>query len=281
MNRETEGTLMAFAVLFLLGLEPVVIKANPVNPLAFASLSAIIASLLLWPVLLTGDYTGELREKPGEMKKAFLTGLFATTIAYSLFSYGTRLSTAVNSAIITRFEVFYSFLISWLILGEKITGRALLSATALFTGVFLVVAQGKRPELLKGDLLLLLTPLFWQLGHAMAKRTDYSPITIATLRNTFGGLLLLVPAVMTGFEFTGLALAEGLIIALTQSLWYSAIARINLSKATAILTPAPALTVLLSILFLGEGITPYHIAGLTLISAGTLLISREKSGVRK
>ena len=177
--------------------------------------------------------------------------------------------------------MFYSFIISWLILGEKITGRALLSAMALFTGVFLVVAHGKRPELLKGDLLLLLTPLFWQLGHVMAKRTDYSPITIATLRNTFGGLLLLVPAVMAGFGFTRLALAEGLIIALTQSLWYSAIARINLSKATAILTPAPALTVLLSIPFLGERVTSYHIAGLTLITAGTLLISREKSGVRK
>ncbi|WP_457742168.1 DMT family transporter [Thermococcus sp.] len=281
MNRETEGTALAFAVLILLSLEPVVIKANPINPLAFASLSALMASLLLWPVVLIRGGAGEIQEKPGELKKTFLTGLFATAIAYSLFSYGTRLSSAINSAIITRFEVFYSFLISWLLLRERITRRAVVSALALIAGVFLVVTQGKRPELLKGDVLLLLTPLFWQLGHAIAKRTDYSPVTIATLRNTFGGLILIIPAIATGFAFTKLALAEGLIIALTQSLWYLAIARINLSKATAILTPAPALTVLLSVVLLGESVSAYHIAGLTLITLGTLLISREKSGVRK
>jgi len=280
MDRETEGTLLAFAVLVLLGLEPAVIKANPVNPFAFASLSALIASLILWPVLLLGGQAREIRERPAELKKTFLTGLFATAIAYSLFSYGTRLSTAVNSAILTRFEVFYSFLISWLLLRERITGRAVASASALIAGVFLVVAQG-RVSLLKGDILLLLTPLFWQLGHAIAKRTDYSPLTIATLRNTFGGLLLLVPAFITGFAFTKLALAEGLIIALTQSLWYLAIARINLSKATAILTPAPALTVLVSIALLGERVTLYHLAGLALITLGTLTVSREESGVRE
>jgi len=281
MNRETEGTLLAFVVLILLGLEPVVIKANPVNPLAFASLSAIIASLILWPIVLLRGQAREVLERPGELKKTFLTGLFATAIAYSLFSYGTRLSSAVNSAIITRFEVFYSFLISWLLLRERISGRAVLSALTLIAGVFLVVTQGKRPELLKGDVLLLLTPLFWQLGHAVAKKTNYSPLTIAALRNTFGGLLLLVPAVIMGFAFTRFALAEGIIIALTQGLWYLAIARINLSKATAILTPAPALTVLISTAVLEETVTVYHLSGLALITLGTLTISREESGVKE
>lgn len=281
MNSETEGTLLAFAVLVLLGLEPVVIKANPVSPFAFASLSAIVASLVLWPLVLLRSQTKEVLERPGEIKKTFLTGLFATAIAYSLFAYGTRLSSAINSAIITRFEVFYSFLISWLLLRERISGRAVLSALALIAGVFLVVTQGERPELLKGDILLLLTPLFWQLGHAVAKKTNYSPLTIAALRNTFGGLLLLVPAVITGFAFTEFALAEGIIIALTQGLWYMAIARINLSKATAILTPAPALTVLISTAVLGEAVTAYHLAGLALITIGTLTISREESEVVK
>jgi len=265
----------------LLGVEPVVIKANQISPLAFASLSAISASIILWPVLLTKGLAREIREKPKELRKAFLTGLFATAIAYSLFSYGTALSTAINSAIITRFEVFYSILLSWFLLKERITRGTLLSAVILVLGVFLVVTQGKRFELREGDLLLLVTPLFWQLGHAVAKRTDYHPITIATLRNTFGGFLLLVPAIATGLAFTKLALVEGLIIALTQSLWYLSIALINLSKATAILTPAPALTVILSILLLGEKVTPYHIVGLILIIAGTLIVGREESGVRE
>jgi len=281
VERESSGTTLALMVLILLSLEPVVIKANPVNPISFASSSAIFASLILWPVILLSGQAEEIRERPAELKKALLTGLFATAIAYSLFSYGTRLSTAINSAILTRFEVFYSFVISWFMLKEIITSKQILAALSLIFGVFLVVAQGERPELLKGDVLLLLTPLFWQLGHAVAKRTAYTPITIATLRNTFGGLLLLPIAILTGLQFTPLSIVEGILIALTQSFWYSSIARINLSKATAVLTPAPALTVLLSIAVLGERVTPYHLAGLALITIGTLTVSRERSRVRE
>ncbi|WP_297498138.1 DMT family transporter [Thermococcus sp.] len=276
-SRESEGTLLALIVLLLLSLEPVVIKANPVNPFAFASTASLFASCILWKPLLATGKTGEIREKPGELKKTFLTGLFATAIAYSLFTYGTKMSTAINSAILTRFEVFYSFLIGWLFLRERITTKGTFSAFALVSGVFLVVTGGKGVKVREGDILLLLTPLFWQIGHAIAKRTSYSPLTIATLRNTFGGLLLLIPVVKTGFAFTPLALAEGAIIALTQSLWYYSIARINLSKATAILTPSPVLSVIVSMVLLGERVTVYHIAGLTLIIAGTLLVALEKS----
>ncbi|WP_456366453.1 DMT family transporter [Thermococcus sp.] len=274
---ESEGTLTAFIVLLLLSLEPVVIKASPVNPFAFASTASLFASCLLWKAMFATGKAGEIREKPGELGKAFLTGLFATTIAYSLFTYGTKLSTAINSAILTRFEVFYSFLIGWLFLRERITAKGAFSAFALVSGVFLVVTGGRGMTVREGDLLLLLTPLFWQIGHAIAKRTAYSSLTIATLRNTFGGLLLLVPVFKTGFAFTPLALAEGVIIALTQSLWYYSIARINLSKATAILTPSPVLSVIVSMALLGERATVYHIAGLTLIIAGILLVAFEKS----
>ncbi|WP_010479545.1 DMT family transporter [Thermococcus zilligii] len=277
MREETVGTLLAFVVLVLLGVEPVIIKASPVNPFAFASAASLSASSILWAALLATGKAREIPKKPGEIKKTFLTGLFATAVAYSLFTYGTRLSTAINSAILTRFEVFYSFLIGWLFLGERITAKGAFSALALVSGVFLVVTGGKGVTIGGGDVLLLLTPLFWQIGHAIAKRTAYSPLTIAALRNTFGGLLLLVPALKTGFAFTPLALAEGIVIALTQSLWYCSIARINLSKATAILTPSPVLSVMASMALLGESVGVYQIAGLALIIAGTLLVTLEKS----
>lgn len=114
----------------------------------------------------------------------------------------------------------------------------------------------------------------------MAKFTDYSPLTIATLRNTFGFLLLLPVALMSGIQFTGLALAEGVIIAATQALWYASISRINLSKATAILTPAPAVTIAVAIAFLGEKVGVYHLLGFLLVTIGTLLIAFEESGKR-
>ncbi|MDI3476038.1 MAG: hypothetical protein PWQ79_1799 [Thermococcaceae archaeon] len=280
MKTETEGTLLAFLVLLALGLEPAVIKANPSNPIGFITLSVFFAALILWAVLLATGRFREIREKPAELKKTFLTGLFATAIAYSLYSLGTSMSTAVNSAIITRLEVFYSLAIGWLLLRERVSGKALTASLMLFGGVFLVLTQGRWITPRKGDVLLLLTPLFWQLGHAVAKFTDYSPLTIATLRNTFGFLLLLPVALMSGIQFTGLALAEGVIIAAIQALWYASISRINLSKATAILTPAPAVTIAVAIAFLGEKVGVYHLLGFLLVTIGTLLIAFEESGKR-
>ncbi|ASJ01968.1 permease [Thermococcus profundus] len=280
MNPETEGTLLAFLVLLALGLESAVIKANPSNPIGFITLSIFFAALILWVVLLATGKFREIRKKPGELKKAFLTGLFATTIAYSLYSLGTSMSTATNSAIITRLEVFYSLAIGWLFLRERVSGKALTSSLLLFGGVFLVLTQGKWITPRKGDFLLLLTPLFWQLGHTVAKFTDYSPLTIATLRNTFGFLLLLPLAFLSGIRLTKLAVAEGVIIATTQTLWYASISRINLSKATVILTPAPAVTIAVAIAFLGESVGVYHLLGFLLVVIGTLMIAFEESGKR-
>ena len=279
MNRETLGTLLAVAGAFLYGLEPVVIKANPSNPVSFAAFSAFFASLILWPLILAGPGWREITEKPRYLKKAVLMGFFGTSMAYLSYSYGARLSTAINASLITRSEVLFSFLLSWLFLRERITRRLISYAAIILTGLTLVITQGKAVEPHLGDVLLLLVPLFWQSSHVIAKRLPYSPYTIAALRNTFGFLLLLPPALLTGMEFSKLALAEGAIIALGQVIWYRSIKLINLSKATAIITPAPAVAIALGIL-LGESFTAYHAAGFLLITLGTLGAAGIKSELK-
>ena len=128
----------------------------------------------------------------------------------------------------------------------------------------------------KGDILLLLVPLFWQIGHVMAKNIPYNPYLIATLRNTFGGIILFLLALPMGLEFSKLVLVEGIILSLGQVIWSLSIKRINLSKATAIITPAPAVAIALS-LILGEEFTPYHAIGFLLIALGTMRITKIKS----
>ncbi len=279
MNRESLGTLLAASGAFLYGLEPVVIKANPSNPISFAAFSALFASLILWLFLIASSGWREISEKPSHLKKAFLMGFFGTAMAYISYSYGARLSTAINASLITRSEVFFSFLLSWLFLGERITKKLVSFAMIILTGLVLVITQGRAVEPHLGDLLLLLVPLFWQSGHVIAKRLPYTPYTIATLRNTFGFLILLPLAILTGLEFSKLALAEGIIIALGQVIWYRSIKLINLSKATAIITPAPAVAIALGIA-LGESFTTYHAAGFILITIGTLGAAGIKSELK-
>ncbi len=279
MNKETEGTLLAFLGMFLYGIEPVVIKANPTNPLSFAAFSALIASLILWPiVLLTSRWKG-VKENPQYIPRAFLVGVFGTALAYIAYSYGARLSTAINASLITRAEVLFSFVLAYVFLREKIAKGQIFWSLSILVGLFLVITQGKAIVPRKGDLLLLLVPLFWQSGHVIAKKLPYNPFLIAAFRNTFGGILLLLLAFPSGLEFSKLAVAEGIILSFGQVIWYLAIKRINLSKATAIITPAPAVAIGVATL-LGEEFTVYHLVGFVLITIGTFMVSRIKSELK-
>jgi len=276
MNREAQGTLLALLGMILYGLEPVIIKSNPSNPLSFAAFSALFASIFLWIfVLLAGNWR-DLEENPAHIPKTFLIGLFGTALAYLSYSYGARLSTAINASLITRAEVLFSFVLSYVLLKERITKKQAIYSLLVLLGLILVITQGRIITPKRGDVLLLMVPLFWQIGHVIAKNLPYNPYLIATMRNTFGGLLLFMFALSSGLEFHPLSIAEGIIIAVGQVVWYLSIKRINLSKATAIITPAPAVAIGLSIL-LGERFTLYHAAGFVLMTLGTLEITKIKS----
>lgn len=86
-------------------------------------------------------------------------------------------------------------------------------------------------------------------------------------------------AIPQGLEFSEFVIAEAIILSLGQVVWYLAIKRINLSKATAIITPAPAVAIGAAVI-LGEKFTIYHIIGFILITLGTLMVSRIKSELK-
>ena len=81
MNREVKGTIFAFLALILVEIESVVIKSNPVNPLSFAASSALVASLVLWAIILPSSKWRELKESPGHHHKAFLVGPFWNSLS--------------------------------------------------------------------------------------------------------------------------------------------------------------------------------------------------------
>ncbi|NJE04566.1 DMT family transporter [Thermococcus sp. M36] len=279
MDREFLGGMLALVGAIIYGIEPVVIKSNPSNPISFAALSAMVASLFLWAAVLSEGGLDELRHSSESIKTAFFMGFFGTALAYLAYSLGARMSTAINAALITRSEVLWSFFLSWFFLGERITKRLVAYSSVILFGLVIVITQGQAIEPHLGDLLLLLVPLFWQIGHVIAKRLPYSPSLIAALRNTFGFLLLLPLAVATGLELSIFVVAEGIVIAFGQLVWYASIKRINLSKATAIITPAPAVAIGLGVL-MGETLTVHHALGFILITLGTLGAVKVKSELR-
>ncbi len=271
--------MLAVGGLFVYGVEPLVIGSNSNDPVSFAVLSALFASILLAPFAAFEWRKDNVPLTPAKLGKASLVGLFGTALAYLAYAVGTKLSTPVNAAVLTRSEVLWSFFLSWVFLRERITARLAAYSALILIGILSVTVPGKGLSPHAGDLLLVLVPLFWQISHVIAKGLPYSPVVISTIRNASGFLFLFPVALLRGVEFIPLAIAEGFIIAVGQLIWYASIKRINLSKATAIITPAPAVAMAAALLT-GGALTPADLLGFLLITAGTLGATREKSEVR-
>jgi O-acetylserine/cysteine efflux transporter len=227
---------------------------------------------------------GELAElwRPGRWPKLVLLGALGTGLAFFLFYAGASRATAIETALVLQVEPAYSILLSWLAFGHRPTLRRVAALAVILAGIAL--ALGARSlSASTGILLLLATPLCWQLSHLLVLKRipDTPPLVLTSARYVYGGLLLalacaldrgaLPPAAALPALLPVLAL-QGLLLSLVGTLlWYQTIARLDLGRATAIVVPSiPVLSLGASFLLLGEVATPRQWLGLLLTAAGVL-----------
>ncbi len=293
---EKEGVILVIICVFIHGAQPIMGKygVSLVHPLFFAALTNLIAAASLILIIL-------FKQKPILLlieKKYFvyllIIGFFGTTLSNILFFYGVRLTSGINSAILLQTEPIYALFIGYLLLKEKVTLRQVFSTFIIITGTLLVVYQGTF-ALNWGDLLVLVAPVCYQIGHFFSKRllnqNDLSPLIIAAGRTLYGGIFLFVLSQLAGIHeyemlkepnILGILIFYGIVIyALTYYTFYEAIKRINLSKATAIISAYPAISIILAWFILREVPDVYQISGFFTIFLGIVYLSYIKSELRE
>lgn len=227
---------------------------------------------------------GELAElwRPGRWPKLLLLGALGTGAAFFLFYAGASRASAIETALALQVEPAYSLLLSWLALGHRPTPRRVAALAVILSGIALALGV-RSVDASSGIVLLMATPLCWQLSHLLVLRKlpGTSPIVLTSARYVYGGLLLalayalrggaLPPAAELAALLPVLAL-QGLVLSLVGTLlWYQTIARLDLGRATAIVVPSiPVLSLGASFLVLGEVATPRQWLGLLLTAGGVL-----------
>jgi drug/metabolite transporter (DMT)-like permease len=204
---------------------------------------------------------------------------------------GMHFTTATSATLYLSTAPIFILLLSRPLLGESIAARQWLGVAVSFCGVALIGTQG-RLSLVSfnvGDALALLSMLFWGLYTVFLRmRSDDldTPEFLTVLCAM--GLATLLPWV--AFEFiqglqTTLS-ATGTIAVLYSAIgslllagagWTYVVKRIGAARAGATMHLMPGITVLLSMLFLGEYPSWYHGAGIALILAGVALSSSRAS----
>ncbi len=207
-------------------------------------------------------------------------GLFHISVYVAL-----QTTTATNAALIFATVPVLIPIMSLALFREPVTPRQILGTAVSLLGVTVVIVRGDPAvlaslELTRGDLWILLAVLVWSIYSVMLRRIPPGlPMLAILLAITAIGLLILAPlyvwefATLGGFEVTlanvlGIAYVALFASVLAYICWNRAVGEVGANKAGLFSHLMPVFSALLAIVFLNEGLQPFHFAGIVLIGLG-------------
>lgn len=213
-------------------------------------------------------------------------GSLGTGVALALFFAGAAKATAVETVLCLQVEPVYSLLLSWWMLGHTPSIERVSATLLILAG--LAVALGFQTWTGSGAWYLLATPLCWQLSHLimLLGLPGISTEVLAGARYLWGAIVLTLIQVVTHGSselFLGastmpwrwLAL-QGVVLSYGGTLlWYAAVMRIDLARATVLVVPTvPLLSLGASFVLLGEVASWRQTLGLIVAASGVYLFAR-------
>ncbi|WP_029059925.1 DMT family transporter [Stappia stellulata] len=285
------GILLALVCLALLAVMPVLSNARDLRMEALVFAFALSVWQVVFAVpLFAGEMIGTRKGvfaaswAPRRRRRALVIAL-ATGAMFGLSTYlyvlGAEKAGSVNLAI--AIQVYPLFAIAWetIFLGRRKTALELLITSVLLaTLVFLATGGTFRPSGLSLWFLVALgVPFLWSVAHVIIReeltQTPVTPAQVTFFRVAISTVFLALMLVAGGgFDggvaralFASHAIVLGLVYYLELIVWFHAVRHIDVSLASSITAPWPAVTMVLAAVFLGEAVAPYQVVSFVLIVA--------------
>ncbi len=265
--------------------------------LSFAELNAVrfsIATLLMAPALWSGRrlIADQLRGRQSmwELARLVLLGF----VLNKAFEYaGLAMSTAVDVALLIAAESLFTAVLSWTVLGERVTRSGVAALVAGGAGVYLVVARGVLPNVegpggaarIIGDLLVV-AALFFEAGYTITGKASLArvPPLLLTSISVAGSLAVWIPASaiemaregipqMTAAAWLSVAYMAVFGTVAGYWMWFRALSRVGASVAAPFLFIQPLVGAALGVVLLGESLTLPTVAGAALILASLAMVT--------
>lgn len=304
------GIAFALVCLMLLGAMPIISNSRPSgsSALSFAFFLSVWQLVFSLPLLFRelssakpqarGIFAAHLAP---EVKRRTITIILATGMIFGLstfiYVFAVEKAGAVSAAIAMQAYPLFAILLETLFLKRRKTPLELAFTGTLLISLYYLATSGtwRIDGLSVWFLLALAIPLLWSIAHIIIKevlgRTPVTPVQVTFFRvlisSVFLGAILLAIAgpmhIVKDFadlEFQTAALVMGLVYYLELIFWFYAVRSIDVSLASSITVPWPALTMVLAIIFLGETVNPYQIVAFIVVAAsiyGLTFASARKS----
>jgi drug/metabolite transporter (DMT)-like permease len=219
-------------------------------------------------------------------------------IATYYYILGLTLAGSVSGSIALKSAPIYSLIIGVIFLKEKLHPIDVLITLLMLIGLFYLATAGTfaMTEFSLGFAILLLVPLMWTIGHAMSKpylvKGLISTPTLIIVRTGIVFVILFVASlfvigwgpiysILTGPIYVGFSALMGLTYLFMHYCWYKSISTLELSTASALVIPSPAITTILALLITQEEVHAYHIIGMLAMFIGLYSLIFIKSKRKK
>jgi drug/metabolite transporter (DMT)-like permease len=288
MLHKKNQNLMAFLALILLcliwGYNWVVMK-NALHfsgPYDFAALRTILGALCLFIVMLILKKPFKIQEIPrlivlGLLQTAGFTGL----LVWALVEGG-----AGKTAVLTYTMPFWTMLLAWPLLGEKLKGWQWPAALFSLMGILFILDPLHLGTDIFSMFLAIVSGISWALAVILAKKLQArSPhldlISLTAWQMLFGSIPIVVIALVTHSTpiewnryFIGALIYNSVFgNAIAWLLWLYALRHLSAGIATMTTTVCPVIAVIASSIELHETIKPYEFLGMFFIGVSLLMIS--------
>jgi len=215
-----------------------------------------------------------------------LVGFIGFGISVGAQFVGTDRSTALNGTLVTSASPAFILLFAALILREKLTLQRIFAVTVATIGVIVIVDPAKADfssQTFTGNAILALAAVTWGLYSVLVRRVSAQTDTLViTLLAFIGGLFLTAPAALLELPARPIGDIDGGLIlgvlylgvvstALAMWLWNRAFALVDASAASLFFFAQPLVGALLSVLLLGQQMTPNLWVGSLMIALGLIL----------
>lgn len=290
--------LLTLTVLFWAGnfvLGRAVHEAVP--PIALSFWRWATALVILAP-LAAGSLWMQRREVMRAWKSLLLFGLLGVAGFHTLVYVGLQTTTATNGVLLNTTNPVIIILISWLFLHQRLRWWQALGVAVAFLGALTIITRADLQVLLAlrfnaGDLFVLAGVACWALYTVCLRwrPVGLDPLTFLAATVCIG-LVLIAP-------FYAWELSQGARIAISPGIaasifyfglfpsvlayvfWNRAVAEVGASTAGLFIYLMPVFGVLLSVIFLGESLHLFHLAGMVLVISGVYAATSEMRNGRR
>lgn len=235
---------------------------------------------------------GGFRADKRQMGEAIGVGFIGFGISIGLQFLGTKLSTAVNAALVTSASPIFMVLFGVWLLGERLQLERVVALVLATLGVIAVVDPGQAligGMAFWGNMALFGAAVTWGLYSVLVKRVSQRLRVMEVSMYAFiGGLFVSIP--LAGVEIMDIGLGEitttvilgvlylGLVsTALAMYLWNKSLALLEAGLVSVLFFAQPIVGVGLGAIFLGEPMGLAFWIGAFLISTGLIITTRSKS----